>query len=86
MNTNKIMTEKQQLEFLKKTQKDKIFENIQSIERYIELLKEQLRADSLDDFNINFIHATLKNIDGAFVNYKIVDNQIKLIERVTKGE
>ena len=66
MNTNKIMIEKQQLEFLKKIQKDKIFENIQSIERYIELLKEQLRADSLDDFNIN---ANITKI-AAYTEYR----------------
>lgn len=73
-------------EITKSIQKDRIFENIKAMERYIELLKEQLRADNIDDFNIAFMRSVLGNIDKAYVNYKIVDNQLKLIKDIMQEE
>ena len=73
-------------EITKRIQKDRIFENIKAMEKYIELLKEQLRADNIDDFNISFMRSVLGNIDKAYVNYKITDNQLKLINNLMQEE
>ena len=73
-------------EITKRIRKDRIFENIKAMEKYIELLKEQLRADNIDDFNISFMRSVLGNIDKAYVNYKITDNQLKLINNLMQEE
>lgn len=86
MNT-KITEEKSILISMQTLQRLQLIQNIDIVIQTMQEIKQQIDSDALDADGItNVLNGYVNDFNKRIVNYKIVDNQIKLLERVTKGE
>lgn len=78
MTTN---NEYKSLEIAKKKEANNIYNTLLKIENTVEQIKEGLRKDDLDDFNLRIMRLLINDLDNHYIYYKLDDNQIKLLNR-----